>query len=46
MFLYQGFSTRGEFQEKLENWITKVNMKNVAMFEKLSSVLVVGGEDH
>jgi hypothetical protein len=33
------------FTGKLENWKRKVKIKNVAMFEKLSSVLVAGGED-
>jgi hypothetical protein len=33
------------FMSKLENWKRKVKIKNVAMFEKLSSVLVVGGDD-
>ena len=33
------------FMSKLENWKRKVKIKNVAMFEKLSSILVAGGED-
>ena len=33
------------FMRKLENWKGKVKIKNVAMFEKLSSILVAGGED-
>ena len=31
------------FISKLENWKIKVKIKNVAMFEKLSSILVAGG---
>lgn len=30
---------------KLENWKRRVNAENVAMFEKLSSILDVCGED-
>ena len=33
------------FMSKLENWKRKVNTKNVAMFEKLTSILDVCGED-
>ena len=33
------------FMSKLENWKRKVKIKNVAMFEQLSSVIVAGGED-
>ena len=33
------------FMSKLENWKRKVKIKNVAMFEKLSSIFVAGGED-
>lgn len=33
------------FMIKLENWKRKVKIKNVTMFEKLSSILVVGSED-
>ena len=33
------------FRSKLENWKRKVNIQNVAMFDKLSSILVDGGED-
>ena len=34
------------FTSKLENRKRKVNTKNVAMFEKLSSILDVCGEDN
>ena len=33
------------FMSKQENWKRKVNAINVAMFEKLSSILDVSGED-
>ncbi|XP_068229067.1 zinc finger BED domain-containing protein 5-like [Palaemon carinicauda] len=33
------------FMSKLENWKRRVNAENVAMFEKLSSILDVCGED-
>ena len=33
------------FRSKLENWKRKVNIQTIAMFDKLSSILVDGGED-
>lgn len=33
------------FMSKLENWKRKINIKNIAMFDKLSSILVAGGEN-